>query len=206
MPRRPSAGDRITLLFQVNGVPYTDVTTVGRVGTSGIIADRSTNNLDPSAAVGVEVTALFVSEDRLLRWPMRIEAVLPSSYYLVSLAEPGVGQRREFVRADVPLAVTLWPAEGPPIEITAPVDLSASGFRVAGGPDLEDGIEVAVQIAVSADAEPIGGRARVVRGSRDTSAQALACEFIELASADEARLVELVFRVRAAALARRIAD
>ena len=135
---------------------------------------------------------------------MRMEAVLPSSYYLVSVAEPGVGQRREFVRADVPLVVTLSPDEGAPIHITAPVDLSASGFRVAGGPELADGCEVGVEIATQAGAEPIVGRARVVRAKRDISAQVLACEFIELASTDEARLVELVFRVRAAALARRI--
>ena len=206
MTLRPTAGDRITLLFQVDGLPYTDVTTVGRVGNSGIIADRTTNNLDPTAAVGVEATALFVSRDRLMRWPMRIEAVLPSSYYLVSVAEPGVGQRREFVRADVPLAVTLRPPDGPPIAITAPVDLSASGFRIAAGPGLPEGIELQVEIADQPDSTPVRARARVVRGNNGSKTPALACEFVDLDSADEARLVELVFRVRAAALCNRIGD
>ncbi len=206
MELRPAPGDRITVLFQVDGIPFSDATTVGRVGKSGVIADRSVNNLDPTVTVGVEATVLFARDDRLTRWPMRIEAVLPSSYYLVSLAEPGAGQRREFVRAGVQFEVTLGPLDGESTVLTAPVDLSASGFRVEGAPALVQGSEIEVQIAWAGADEPIWALARVVRGPDNRGQGTLACEFVDLASADEARLVELVFSARASNLAKRIGD
>ncbi len=206
MALRPNPGDRITVLFQVEGIPFSDVTTVGRLGSSGIIADRTANNVDPIAAAGVEATVLFAHGDRLLRWPMRIEAVMPSSYYLVSLSEPGAGQRREFVRAGVQLEITI---QGPGDEATAlagPVDLSASGFRVVGGPTLEPDAEIQVAIGLAGAEAPVRALARVVRGQGGEANGALACEFIDLASADEARIVQWVFAARASNLARRIGD
>lgn len=99
--------------------------------------------------VGHDVTVLFIREGRLYRWPMRVEEVLPSSYYLVALREPGEGDRREFVRAEVPLQLRICAMEPPGAPwrvVTARVDLSASGFRLDGLDAVHPGETLRVEI------------------------------------------------------------
>lgn len=196
---RPADGETITLLFEVDGVPITDVTVANRVRDASMIVPRGDVGVDAQIATGVPVTAIFVADRRLYRWPMRIEEVLPSSYFLVSVSEPGIGERREFVRADVELTVRITGDDAPAFDERVAVDVSASGLRLVRSLGFAVGSVVDVCLTRD-DGSTIAGRAQVVRGD----AGALACEFVELATADENRLIGLVFEVRARELNQRI--
>lgn len=204
MTRRPQEGDQVTLLFQQGDRPVTRVTHVRQVARTGVVLAREGQGLD-GAPEGTEVAVLFVHGERLYRWPMRLQESLPSSVCLASVKEPGEGERREFVRADAHLCLRLTPVTGGQVStLQGKVDLSASGFRVDAELDLPADTELDVEIRRQPDDPPVRGRARVVRADPGADRKALACEFVQMGSADESRLVELIFDVRAHALRRRI--
>ncbi len=196
---RPAQGDTITLLFEIDGVPVTDVTTANRVRDASMIVPRGDVGLSGPINPGQTITAIFVHDGRLYRWPMRIEEVLPSSYFLVSVREPGEGERREFVRADVEAVVRIRRG---PVEVFADrtrVDVSASGVRLVQRLDLVVGEVVDVALQPSQGAA-IVGRVEVVRADDVGTA----CEFVELSTQAENRLIDLVFAARSAGLNARI--
>ena len=209
MPVRPTEGSQITVLVVVGDHPVTHVARAGRVTPSTLIVPRKADERRWGVEPQGEADVLFVHQGRLFRWPMRVEEVLPTSYYLVSLQDPRDGERREFVRAMADLEVRLTPqgqTRGP-FKVLS-VELSASGLRVAT--DLpaspEDLVEVTLRVDQSTDARTgvITALARVVRILHPEAVRELALEFVELKSADEDRLLQMVFRLREASLYARL--
>jgi c-di-GMP-binding flagellar brake protein YcgR len=204
MPR-PVHGDQITLLFEDGSRPISTVTTVEQVSESSLVAVRSGDTRAGAPSPGTDGTVLFVDDGQLYQWSVRFEEVLPSSYFLVSTRTPGHSDRREFVRADLGLHITLRPVDGEPgVQVEGLVDLSASGFRLDCERDFPADVPIDVQIRVVVD-EPVlvHAIARVAR-PKASGSDTMAFEFIEIDSADEERLVALVLGARAQALQRRI--
>ncbi len=208
-PVRPTEGNQITVLVIVGGHPVTHVARAGRVTPSTLIVPRKADERRWGVEPQGEADVLFVQQGRLFRWPMRVEEVLPTSYYLVSLQDPRDGERREFVRAVADLEVRMTPHLHPRGAFTVmSVELSASGMRVAT--DLAVTPGELLDVTLRMDQHPTGrtglisALARVVRVLHPDSGRELALEFVELKSADEDRLLQMVFRLREAALFARI--
>ena len=207
---RPTEGAQITVLVTVDGHPATHVAHAGRVTASTLIVPRRgvedrAWTLDPQGQADV----LFVHSGRLFRWPMRVEEVLPTSYYLVSVQDPSDGERREFVRAQAEVDVRLSLHGQPRGHFHhAAVELSASGLRLATDFAATEGdlVDVALRMDEHAEERAAGIRAlaRVVRVLQPPTGRELAMEFVELGSSDEDRLLQLVFRLREQALFLRI--
>ena len=139
-PVRPLEGDRITVLVEVAGVPVTHVARAGTVTSGTMFVPRKASQ--PAWAVDPRGTAviLFTNDARLYAWPMRVEEVLPSSYYLVSLQDPSDGERRGFVRAPVHLRARLSRRGGPRQPwAQVEVDVSAAGIRLPSVLEVEPG-------------------------------------------------------------------
>ena len=209
VPIRPAEGSQITVLVVVGGHPVTHVAQVGRVTPSTLIVPRKADERRWGVEPQGEADVLFVHLGRLYRWPMRVEEVLPTSYYLVSLQDPRDGERREFVRARADLLVRLTRRGGAKGAFSVMhVEISASGMRVstdlAAAPD--DLLEVTMRTDGEdpASAGAVSALARVVRILHPPEGRELALEFVELKSADEDRLLQLVFRLREASLFARI--
>jgi len=202
---RPSEGDPITVLGEAHGVPFTHAAVAGRLRGATLFIGRRPGDARWAVEPQGTVVVLFTRDGRLYSWSMRIEEVLPSSYYLVSLQEPSIGERRQFVRAAVPLRVRLRRVGEPEAPWrSVEVDLSASGFRLPwDGPGLAgDLLDVTLR---SEEAQlDITAVARVVRTFDTPAGRELACEFEELDSSDEERLLEIVYRARESALHERI--
>ncbi len=209
IPVRPTEGSQITVLVVVGDHPVTHVARAGRVTPSTLIVPRKADERRWGVEPQGEADVLFVHQSRLFRWPMRVEEVLPTSYYLVSLQDPRDGERREFVRATADLQVRLTPKSQPrgAFKVMS-VELSASGMRAATDLVATEGdlLEVTLRMDQHAEgrAATITALARVVRELLPESGRELALEFVELKSADEDRLLQMVFRLREAALFARL--
>ncbi|GEM_PF-2644589 len=197
---RPAVGDSVTLLFEIDGVPVSDVGKATRVRDASMIVPRGDLGIDGEVVSGSLVTVVFVHDRRLCRWHMRIEEILPSSYFLVSVREPGAGDRREFVRAAVEMTVRIAPKSGGAVfEQSSPMSISAAGVRLPI--DLPYAIGINVDLALtSAEGVVVSGGATVVRSDEGGTA----LEFVELTSAAENRLIDLVFQARSANLQARM--
>jgi hypothetical protein len=203
---RPAEGDPVTVLFTVEGAPLSDVTVAGSVSRLKLAVQRSALARALPIEPGVEAAVLFTLSGRLYRWPMRVEEVLPSSYYLVSLREPGEGERREFVRADVPMQLRLRDdALSPWRIVVGRVDLSAAGFRVVAVDRPPGASTIEVEFRSPEGGPSVQAVATVIRATELTGGQIdLACQFVQLGSADESRLVDIVFAARELALRLRL--
>lgn len=85
----------------------------------------------------------------------------------VSAAE--VVQRRDYVRVDALVPVTVWPEpDGAPIETYA-TNVSGAGFALAGPSTLEVGRRLRFRLRLSDDRPPLEGVARVVREGENGS-------------------------------------
>lgn len=196
---RPEAGSSVTLLLEIGGVPVTQVSVASRVRDASMIVPRAEIALDQPVPTGAPVTVIFVHSGRVYLWPMRIEEVLPSSYFLISVSEPGDGERREFVRATLPLKVTIDPDGGESVEVAVTCDLSAAGLKLAVGLPVQPQSVVGL-ILVADDGPELRGRARVVRVDDEVTA----FEFVELKTSAENRIIDMVSQARAATLQDRI--
>ena len=201
---RPREGDAITVLIEVNGVPVTHSVGAGAVDDTTLMVPHLAE--DPRWDVQPDSSAvvLFTWNGQLYGWQMRVEEVLPSSYFLVSVEDPAAGERRGFVRAKVPLQARLS-VPGGPVGVWRQVeaDVSAAGVRLSSDLDVAEGAPVDVVLRADGQFE-VAGQARVVRRFETTTGLELACEFTQIGSADEERLVQLVFRTREAGLRERI--
>lgn len=206
MANRPNEGEQITVLIEVNGLPVTHVARAGKVRESSVIVPRRASEQSWPVEPQGEAVVLFTRKGRLFSWQMRVEEVLPTSYYLISQSDPSEGDRREFVRASLPLLVRVG-RTGRALNATwqpALVDLSSAGLRMASDLDVADGEVLDVALRIDEPNSDIAARARVVRRLEGAHGAELACEFVELSSSDEERLEQAVFRRREAALLDRI--
>ena len=197
---RPAAGSSVTLLLEIAGVPVTHVTRASRVRDASMIVPTADVPLDTPIEIGTAVIVIFVHEGQIYRWPMRIEEVLATSYFLTSTQEPDDGDRREFVRALLPMRVRICALDGDELAtFDGKGDVSAAGLRLTQAMPVQVGHVVA--LAIEADgAAAIRCQAHVVRADED----ATALEFVELSTADENRLIDLVFQARAHSLQERL--
>lgn len=203
---RPHAGEQITILIEVNGVPVTHVVSAGHVSETTLMIPRGVGDQRWAIEPQGRATVLFVRDGRWYTWPMRVEEALPSSYFLVSEADPGEGERRQFVRSQVALRVSI----GRPGDTRSPwrevvADLSSAGIRLAMAPGLAAGDLVTVSIRAEGHAHAVSALARVVRILPESAEEELvALEFEQLGSSDEDRLAQIVYRSRESALYERI--
>lgn len=196
---RPTSGNTVTLLLELSGVPVTHVSTASRVRDASMIVPRTDVGLDDVVVAGAAVTVIFVQDGHLYRWPMRIEEILANSYFLTSVQEPGTGERREFVRAPMNIRVVISAGGNLVDTVVGPADVSAAGLRLESSAKVTAGAIVDLALQADDGAE-VHCRAVVVRGDDASTA----FEFVELSTADENRIIDLVFQVRAASLQRRI--
>ncbi|MCO4760543.1 MAG: PilZ domain-containing protein [Myxococcales bacterium] len=196
---RPHEHDRVMVQFDIGGVPLSDVTKAGTVDQGSMWLQRHGSLREAPITMGTQATVLFTANRRLFHWAMRVEEVLPSSFYLTSAHEPGHGERREFVRAHVPMRGRLL-VDGGWIEVPAIENLSAAGFRVPDGLPIPSGARVRFELRPLAGSDrPIQGVALALRTNPEA-----AFEFVELGSSDENRVSDLVFAAREAALMARL--
>lgn len=81
----------------------------------------------------------------------------------VEVTDAEIVQRRDYVRVDATMPVTVWPQpDGAAIETFA-TNLSGAGFAIAGPSVLEIGQAVRFRIRLPGDGPPLEGLARVVR-------------------------------------------
>lgn len=239
-PVRPREGARITVLVEVDGTPATHQARAGRVDSNSMIVPMRREDPRWRPDVGCQALVLFLHDGVLQAWPTRVEEVLPSSYYLTALPEATVPDRRAFVRAELTVALAVERVvqgqgvarldQPPPPLVSTRVDLSASGMRLRGQPDWQEGDHLALWMARDRvdDASAVPARARLMaRGAdgrleRAASGQAVvqavavvvrrlpdatldcACEFEHLDSAGEDWLLRLVYEARERELGRRV--
>jgi len=158
-----------------------------------------------SLAEGAAVTVAYALGGHLLFWRMRVDQVLPSSWYLVGVRAPAPDERRSFVRARLPLWLSISSADRPAEALQpADVDISAAGFSVAWSAPLAVGALVQVDFAHGPDTPPLQAACVVVRCDPRSDGWCIALSFAVLDSADEERLLHLVYRARERALAERL--
>ena len=211
---RPSQGGHITVLVEVGGIPATHQARAGRVEQHAMIVPRRREDPLWHPDVGCRALVLFLVDGKLQAWSMRVEEVLPSSYYLVAIDGEASAERRAFVRAEllVYLAVEAVPPDqvqerllaAPPPLVQRQVDLSAAGVRLADGGDWQPGDKLAVWLGRHADRPTVRAAAVVIRRLPTPTGWDCACEFEHLDSADEDRLLRLVYESRESQLARRL--
>ncbi|HAN31842.1 MAG TPA: hypothetical protein DCQ06_09620 [Myxococcales bacterium] len=200
---RPRQSSRVTVHFEASGAPLYDVAIVVDVTENSLVLQRTGSLRKANIAPGTDATVLFTQRDRVVHWHMQVEEVLPSSFFLRPLKEPGDGQRREFVRARVPMGgqVKLQSDESW-VALSQVTDLSAAGFSVPETLPWDEGVCLQIQLWPADDlSDLIEATASVVRRQNDTG-----LVFIELGSAEENRLSDLVFGVREAALNARLSQ
>ena len=127
--------------------------------------------------------ALFVRPDTPVQWVESVEAELETTaeergvvrargavsaegpgldaLVTVELAESEVVQRRDFVRVDASVPVTVWPGGGPAVETFA-TNVSGAGFALAGPSGLAVGTRFRFRLRLP-DEPALEGAARVVR-------------------------------------------
>jgi c-di-GMP-binding flagellar brake protein YcgR len=206
---RPVEGEPVTVLVEVNGIPLTHAARAGRVQPGALFVPRTADDRW-DAQTDAEATVLFTHRGRLYSWPMRVEAVLPASYYLIATQDPAAGERRQFVRAPVRVHISLARAgktRGPWREVLA--DVSAAGLRMECDADVNEGETVELVLRSEGHGDDLRAQARVVRrfsddGHAEGKVPELALEFVQLGSADEERLEQIVFRARESELHDRI--
>jgi hypothetical protein len=104
--------------------------------------------------------------------------------------EPEVEQRREFVRVQSPQPVILAVTGTDTIENAYSVDVSGGGMLLNGPETLELDDSIRFRLHLHSGAEPIKGRARVVRSAGDGQR---AIVFEQISRADRDRLIHFIF-------------
>ncbi|MEX2196736.1 MAG: PilZ domain-containing protein [Thermoleophilaceae bacterium] len=85
------------------------------------------------------------------------------SLVTLELSDAEVVQRRDFVRVDATMPVTVWPEpDGAAIDTFA-TNVSGAGFALAGPSILEIGRQIRFRLRLPGDRPPLEGTARVVR-------------------------------------------
>lgn len=189
MPIRPREGDLVCLLAEVQGTPVTHVARAGTVRETMLFVPRKPSEPAWQWDPQTPIVALFCHDEQLYGWPLQLEEVLPASYFLASLAEPALGGRRGFVRAEVTVSAFLTTATGHLSWHNLVVDLSSAGVRLPVSVELAVGDEVTVELQFDGARHPVRAQAQVIRHR----AAEVALEFVALASADEDAVERAVF-------------
>lgn len=108
----------------------------------------------------------------------------------LELTAAEVVQRRDFVRVDATMPVTVWPEpDGAPIDTFA-TNVSGAGFALAGPSILEIGQLIRFRIRLPDDRPPLEGTARVVR---EAERGAKGCAFEEIDDHGRELIVRFTF-------------
>jgi PilZ domain len=135
-----------------------------------------------------------------LQGPVRLEN--PAEPDVLRMDAPRsveVLQEREYVRINAARPVLVYAGRDMPEIQSYTVDLSGGGFLLAGPDTLQVGDEVSFQLSLTADAQPIGGSAKVVRVDRQGRR---AVAFHRISDLDRRRLVRFIFECQRAELRR----
>ena len=204
----PNCGDDLTILVEGGARPLTLRAKAGRVEATTLLVPR------PQAGASTgrwpiqtddAVTVVYHAAGKLAFWRMRVEEILPSSYFLVSVRAPTADERRSFVRAHLALWIAINDGELPPESAAlAELDISAAGFSMSVSTAKALGSLVQVDLADSPDSQILQAAGVVVRCDARAQGYRLAVHFVALASADEERLLQRVYRAREGALAERL--
>jgi hypothetical protein len=186
----PAAGDDVILSTSAGGRIPARVTACGPSSLTVAIMVPSKPLSDSQLA------ALVVDySDARGRVRLRGAAVVenPDEPDLLRIDDPRsieILQQREFVRVQTARPVALSaPRDGLRID-TYTVDLSGSGFLLAGPDSLKVGCEISFRLGLGEDALPIVGKGMIVRSDR-RGRPAVAID--ELSDLDRRRLVRFIF-------------
>lgn len=187
---RPRPGDNLVTV--VIGAAGPDVLS-GKVlfdRGRGVVVEVSGK---PSWAKGDSMILIFSAEDAVYTVRGRLVEVLTDSRCYVHLVGiPIETEKREFIRAELMLPVSLDPFDGSPGEfILRRIELSASGFRMQGRTDFSTGSKVVLRIR-DEDGRTIIAPAEIVR---NTSTE-IAGRFLGLAPEDRDAILRMVFTAR----------
>lgn len=206
----PAEGDELTVLLTgPHGRALTVRAKAGRVDATSVLISRA-SLAGPhalwSACVQQDVTVAYQKAGKLVFWRMRMEEVLPSSLYLVSVKPPSPDERRAFVRARLALWVALQAESDAtmPAPQLAEVDISASGLSFLSRAEAPVGTALQVQIGTEAHEPLLHCAAVVVRCLVASKGFNIGMRFVAMGSADEERLLQLVYRSRRSALAAKL--
>lgn len=206
----PSEGDELTVLVSaVSGRALTMRGKAGRVDAQSLLIPRTSltvSQIDVILANQESVTVAYQKSGKLIFWRMRVEEVLPSSLFLVSVRPPSLEERRSFVRAHLRLWVSLVCEDGHKAidSQQTEIDISASGFGLLTPTAFELGAVVDAEIGATPSGPKLRASGVVVRREVRGLQYRTAVRFVTLGSADEERLLELVYLSRQNALAERL--
>jgi PilZ domain len=159
-----------------------------------------TGRLDHDELEGVVVE--FTAPSGRVRLQGKVALENPAEPDVLRMDEPRsveVLQEREYVRINAARPVLVY-AGSDMLEIQSyTVDLSGGGFLLAGPDTLQVGEEVAFELALTGEAQPIGGKAKVVRIDRQGRR---AVAFHEISDLDRRRLIRFIFDCQRAELRR----
>ena len=219
----PAPDQLVTVVAVVDGEP---IVTYGKVLVSKSALVATTVNLDQDLFLKLgeaPVTILYGDEDYSYSWRGRVgECVKPDRIVVHTTGEPRVGERREFIRADMEMAVRVeqappalsdlddkleWIA-GQPLDpgyfefSTVTVDLSGSGARFPYALNVKKGAFACVSMSLPEGREPalIHLLSRVVRcrpQPGEGEIAELAVEFENVSGEQRELLNFLVFEARA---------
>lgn len=219
----PAPDQLVTIVAVVGGEP---IVTYGKVLVSKAALVASTVNLDPEVFLKLgeaPVTVLYGDEDYSYIWRGRVaECVKPDRIVVHTVGEPRVGERREFIRADMQMSVRVeegpaaagtpeerleWilskPADPSLFEFsTVTMDLSGSGARFPYALTVKKGSYACVSLSLPQGREPglIHLSSKVVRCRPQPGEGAiceLAVEFEDVSIEQRELLNFLVFEARA---------
>ena len=117
----------------------------------------------------------------------------PADPDILRIAQPRtveVLQQREFVRINATQPVVIYIGKEMIRVDSFTVDVSGGGFLLAGPDTLQIGESISFQLTLAAEAEPITGRAAVVRVD---SMGRRGVVFEDISDADQTRLVHFIF-------------
>jgi len=219
----PKPEQLVTVVAVVGGEP---IVTYGKVLVSKSALVATTVNLAPEVFLKLgdaPVTILYGDEDYSYSWRGQVaECVKPDRIVVHTVGEPRVGERREFIRADMEMAVRV---EEAPASVAAPedrlewitgkpadpsvfdfstvtMDLSGSGARFPYALNVKKGSYACVSLSLPEGREPalIHLASRIVRCRPQPGEGAiaeLAVEFEDVSIEQRELLNFLVFEARA---------
>lgn len=204
----PKTGDDLTILIEGGVRPVTLRAKAGRVEPTSLLVPRAASSSSGGrwpVQTNDAVTVVYHLAGKLVFWRMRVEEILPSSYFLVSVREPTAAERRSFVRAHLSLWLAICEADQVAERmVQAEVDISAAGFSVTIADPRALETLVRVELADGPDSPILEAAGVVVRCDPRGNLYRVAVHFVALASADEERLLQRVYRAREGALAERL--
>jgi hypothetical protein len=163
--------------------------TVEEASEGGVVVALAVKDERITRTIGHDWAVEATSGRGIFRFPGKLNAERNGSLTIALTGEVERIQRREFVRIDAFLDVTVRGVDEPVGGDTHTVDVSGSGIQIQDKWDLPLGIDVRVELQLP-DGPPLRALGRVVRAGNDPEQKGIRMDGI--ARADEDRLMRYI--------------